>query len=231
LVDAIQAPWQHRDRAETSPADRLRVIVVAAEGPIRARLVEALREPHSRFELLGTTSAVDDLLVAHEKTDVVLVDAELMQQQRIRAARQAFPAALLIAVVENSKRHRVRGALVDGADGVIVHDALERTLRATVEAARVGQLAIPKEVRSALTRPLLSTREKQVLGMVVLGFTNGEIARKLVLAESTIKSHLSSAFSKLGVRSRSEASALILDTESGLGAGILTIAGDEPAGD
>jgi len=70
-------------------------------------------------------------------------------------------------------------------------------------------------------------REKQVLGMVVMGFSNGEIANKLVLAESTIKSHLSSAFSKLGVRSRGEATELILDPVNGLGPGILSIAGTE----
>jgi DNA-binding NarL/FixJ family response regulator len=59
--------------------------------------------------------------------------------------------------------------------------------------------------------------------MVVLGFSNGEIARKLHLAETTVKSHLSSTFRKLGVRSRSEAAALVLDGQSGLGLGVLTI--------
>ena len=76
---------------------------------------------------------------------------------------------------------------------------------------------------------MLSTREKQVLGMVVLGFTNGEIARQLHLAESTIKSHLSSSFTKLGVRSRNEAAELI-DADGGLGTGILAISGAEGRG-
>jgi DNA-binding NarL/FixJ family response regulator len=61
------------------------------------------------------------------------------------------------------------------------------------------------------------------MGMVVLGLSNAEIAAKLVVAESTIKTHLTSTFAKLGVRSRSEASALILDSERGLGTGILSI--------
>ena len=66
--------------------------------------------------------------------------------------------------------------------------------------------------------------------MVVLGFTNGEIARQLHLAESTIKSHLSSSFTKLGVRSRNEAAELILDADGGLGTGILAISGAEGRG-
>ena len=55
--------------------------------------------------------------------------------------------------------------------------------------------------------------------MVVLDFSNAEIARKLVVTESNVKNHLTSAFSKLGVTSRNEAAELILDPDSGLGPG------------
>lgn len=64
--------------------------------------------------------------------------------------------------------------------------------------------------------------------MVVLGFSNGEIASKLFVAETTVKSHLYSAYRKLDVRSRQEAAALILDSSQGLGLGILTIS-NEPS--
>jgi DNA-binding NarL/FixJ family response regulator len=95
----------------------------------------------------------------------------------------------------------------------------------TVLAVCAGQVAVPRDAGPQLQKPALTSREKQVLGMVTLGFANSEIARKLYLAESTVKSHLSSAFAKLGVRSRSEAAALILDPNGALGPGILTIAG------
>ena len=100
-------------------------------------------------------------------------------------------------------------------------------LRATPVLA--GQLAVPSAlVRQIAPRPL-SYREKQILGLVVLGFTNREIADKLFLAESTVKTHLSSSFAKLDAHSRSEAAARILDPDSGYGVGILTIAGDTTA--
>jgi DNA-binding NarL/FixJ family response regulator len=78
-------------------------------------------------------------------------------------------------------------------------------------------------MRARLQSESLSIREKQVLSMLVMGFTNAEIAAKLFLAESTVKSHLSSAYTKLGVRSRKDAATMILDPVAGLAPGILTI--------
>ncbi len=78
-------------------------------------------------------------------------------------------------------------------------------------------------MRAPLETESLSMREKQVLSMIVMGSTNAEIATKLFLAESTVKSHLSSAYNKLGVCSRKDAASRILDPLQGLGPGILAI--------
>ena len=72
----------------------------------------------------------------------------------------------------------------------------------------------------------LTTREKQILTLMVTGQTNSQIASELFLAESTVKSHLSSAFGKLGVSSRSEAAAVILDPDRGHGLGIGNVHAD-----
>jgi DNA-binding NarL/FixJ family response regulator len=92
-----------------------------------------------------------------------------------------------------------------------------------VVAVAAGQIVIPRSLRAAVAKPVLTTREKQILALVVMGLSNREIADQLFLAESTVKSHLFSAFRRLGVRTRKEASALILDAQQGLGTGILTI--------
>ena len=81
------------------------------------------------------------------------------------------------------------------------------------------------EHRDAVAQPILSPREKQVLSMVVLGFTNREVANKLHVTETTVKSHLSSVYRKLRVRSRHEATALIL-SDKNLGLGILALSGE-----
>ncbi len=132
-------------------------------------------------------------------------------------------------VVVLSKLPAARGARLLAArlEGTVLLDELKRTLRPTLDTVAVGQCVVPGAIREILDRPPLSPRERQILAMVVLGFSNAEIAGKLFLSESNIKNHLSSAFQKLGVSSRSAAAALILDQESGLGPGILRISPEE----
>jgi DNA-binding NarL/FixJ family response regulator len=127
-----------------------------------------------------------------------------------------------VAVVPGADGNEARRALAAGAAGIVFTEDLT-ALAATVAAVAVGQLAIPSSLRTSVTKPALTTRERQILALVVIGFTNREIADQLVVAESTVKSHLFSAFRRLGVRTRKEATALILDGQQGLGSGILTI--------
>jgi len=88
---------------------------------------------------------------------------------------------------------------------------------------------VPREAREHVEKPVLSLREKQILNLVVSGLTNRQIAERLYLAESTVKTHLTAAFGKLGVRSRSEAAAALLDPEEPLLAGLLDDLEPEPA--
>jgi len=131
------------------------------------------------------------------------------------------------AVVVAPDTVTARRALDLGADGVVLAWEADSTLDATVRAVACGQVVIPRALHG-LERPPLSARERQVLSMIVLGCSNQEIARRLHVAETTVKTHVKSAFRKLGVHSRAEACSRILDPASGLGLGIL---GLTPAGD
>jgi DNA-binding NarL/FixJ family response regulator len=134
----------------------------------------------------------------------------------------------IVAVLCEPPAARGARLLAVRLEGVMLLDRLESTLCPTLEAVAVGQRVVPGEIREILDRPPLSPRERQLLAMVVLGFSNAEIASNLYLSESNVKNHLSSAFAKLGVSSRSAAAELILDRESGLGPGILRISPEEP---
>jgi DNA-binding NarL/FixJ family response regulator len=161
---------------------------------------------------------------------VLLSRAEASVRIReLRAVAEANAGARIVAAMPTDASNvALRRALLAGASGLVLDGDIDVALVATARAVVAGQLAVPSAlVRQIAPRPL-SYREKQILGLVVMGFTNRQIADKLFLAESTVKTHLSSSFAKLDVRSRSEAAARILDPEEGYGAGILAIV-DEAA--
>ncbi len=139
------------------------------------------------------------------------------RDQQMRRLRKQRPDAPLVAVIPQDSRRGVRRALEAGADGVVFDVEVEVALALTVRAVMAGQTVVPAARRHEVDRPTLSAREKQVLRMVVTGMSNKAIAAQLFLAESTVKCHLSSAFSKLGVRSRNEAADLILNSGAVLG--------------
>jgi DNA-binding NarL/FixJ family response regulator len=146
---------------------------------------------------------------------------------RLPALRAEHPGPLVAVVRElpGALGARMIAARLEGA---VLAVEIEQTLLPTLAAVAAGQCVVPRAIRQIVDRPPLSPRERQILAMVVLDFSNGEIARKLVVSESNVKNHLSSAFQKLGVKSRSAAAELILDRESGLGPGILRISPEEP---
>ena len=144
----------------------------------------------------------------------------------IESLRRDLPDTPVVAVCPEIRPGELRVALTAGAAGLVLEDQLAATLGSCLEAARAGQVCVPKQQARQVEPAALSTREKQILGLVVMGYMNSEIAAQLFVAESTVKSHLSSAFGKLGVRSRNEAVELILDPERGLGMGILELGGE-----
>lgn len=179
---------------------------------------EAIKEIHvvgSLEQALDTTSG--EVIVWY--VDSVGSD-EVSSLARIRQDGCSLPIIVVCGKANARTARRISDA---GADGVVLASQMQSALGPTIGAVSAGQTVIPRDLRPSVANPFLSYRERQVLGMVVMGFTNCEIGSRLFLAESTVKSHLSSAFSKLGVRSRSEASALILDPEGPLGTGILAI--------
>jgi DNA-binding NarL/FixJ family response regulator len=149
--------------------------------------------------------------------------AELATLADLRA-RHAGPLVALLAALPSTRGAR---ALAARLDGTLLAAEAPHALVPTLAAVAAGQCVVPKTIRQLVDRPPLSPRERQILAMVVLDFSNAEIARKLFVTESNVKNHLSSAFEKLGVRSRSAAAELILDHESGLGPGILRISPEE----
>jgi DNA-binding NarL/FixJ family response regulator len=164
--------------------------------------------------------------------DVVVIARDISTSGRVLDLKNAIGAVAptpAVIVSPQAGGAAVRRVLSAGARGLVFDTEIDTALAPVVRAVAADQTCVPREVDVAVDKPLLSHREREVLKLAVSGRTNGEIAGMLWLAESTVKSHLSAAFNRLGVRSRREAAALILDPDEGLGPIILGI-DDAPTG-
>jgi len=213
--------------AADSPAAIVGSARVAGSLPTLNLLLDRAELWPRALKVLGDRVHVDE---SHEPDVIGVVGwtratrAEVAELDELRA-RHPGPIVALLAELPETRGARSVNALVDGA---VLAREFRRALLPTLCAVASGQCVVPRAVRQlVLCRPPLSPRERQVLAMVVMDFSNAEIARKLVVTESSVKSHLTSAFSKLGVNSRNAAAELILDDESGLGPGILRISPEE----
>lgn len=202
------------------PSDRSAPPTAAIVGadPLARRRVVAILRTHG-FDVGKTPSpGADSVLV------VLTSGGDADRVRGVRAAVDAARSAKVLAVVAAGVRNAsLRRVLLAGADGMLLDSDLDRALVASLHAVLAGQLVVPTALARQLAPRPLSHREKQILSLVVLGLTNREIGGKLFLAESTVKTHLSSAFRKLDARSRADAVARILDPEDGRGAGVLEI--------
>lgn len=213
-------------QAAVSPVYRL--AVVADDSAFAARLAEVMRG--QGIDRMIEVESVDELRrhSAAETVEAVVLGLLSERTRLLQAysdARLAFPTAAVVAVWPDDERREDKRVLRTGIDALVPAIEIESALVPALEAVRAGLVCVSRRKAEATTSESLSNREKQVLGMLIMGFSNAEIGQRLYLAESTVKSHLSSAYMKLGVRSRKDAAALILDPEDGLGTAILAISG------
>jgi DNA-binding NarL/FixJ family response regulator len=208
------------DVANTSA---LTIAILSREISRRERLVDAFgRLGH---DVVGEAAQAADLGDGEPRLIVLAFEgARAAMSAEIQAMRERLPEAWVLLVLPKGSPLDPRVTAL-GAHAILNEGELDATLGIALEALGAGLAVLPGELSAMAPVPVLSSREKQVLSMLVMGLTNIEIATRLYVTESTVKSHVSSAFRKLGVRSRKDAVARILDPENGLGLGILAISG------
>lgn len=208
--------------ARTQQSAALRIATLAGDEDAVHRIDQALCANDLATD--GCVHMLGDLIDCADTAVLIAVFGHGLtkRDRQLRTLRRLVGEdCRIVAVIPADSRRGVRRALDAGADGVIFESNLEMVLAPTVRAVLAGQIAIPAGERGQVNRPALSFREKEVLRFIVMGMSNKEISGKLFLAESTVKCHLSSAFTKLGVRSRVEATDLILNEGAELGLGDL----------
>ena len=190
--------------------------IVANE--IERRRLKALLERNA-FDISAGADDVDTLLDrASRQLDLVVFAGgpELLARGGpVELFRNLRPTSAIV-IVSSGGTAVVRKALRAGVDGFVPETEVDHALGGTLAAVLAGQISVPQSIRAPIVWTTFSLREKQVLQLVAAGLTNAEIADRLFLSESTVKSHLSSSFRKLEVSSRAEAAAAVLDPDRGL---------------
>lgn len=203
-------PVQDRQRLLTDDAPT--VAVTGEDGLLRRRITATLSA--AGFALHGGPTGNGSTGV-----EVAVLVRDLSKVERLvdlRAEVQRSGSAPTVIVSPDAHGAALRRALSAGASGLVLDTDIDSALAAAVRAVAANQTCVPRALKIAVDKPTLSHREREVLKLAVSGRTNGEIAATLCLAESTVKSHLSAAFHRLGVRSRREAATLVLDPDEGL---------------
>jgi len=176
------------------------------------------------LELVGEAADGEEALrlCTQARPDVVLMDLVMPGMDGVtatRAIREQHPDTQVIALTSFGERERVQAALKAGAISYLLKNVSAEELLSAIKRASVGQPSLAPEAARALiestTQPQppghdLTEREREVLALMVEGLSNRAIAERLVVSNSTIKFHVSSILSKLGVTSRTEAVALAL---------------------
>ena len=207
MLDPTEAAVRSADRpvvvvAAADPAQRSLLAALLGDRPLTVRLVDG---PHA-------------LLASHdaEPPAAVILALESTERSRIgiiRTLRARLGCAAIIVVATPAREHDVRLILGAGAEGLVLEADAAHALGPALSAVLAGQLSLPGQARRHAERSAFSHREKEVLAVMVTGATNRQIADALFLSESTVKSHLASAFAKLGVRSRAEAATVLAEDD------------------
>lgn len=207
--------------------DKPRIRILIADDHLIIR--EGLRlilETEPEFELVGEASTGKQAIVQAQELspDIVLMDLRMPELDGLSAIRQLGPLAPQVAVIiltTYNEDQLIRECLEAGARGFLLKDCDRETLFNTIRAAARGETLIKPEFmsRALAKRPTetadcpLSAREREVLKAAATGQRSKEIASTLNITERTVKAHLSAAYDKLGVDSRSAAIAKAIQAD------------------
>ena len=199
-------------------------IGIADDQPMIRAGLRSLLEREEEIVVVGEATDGDEAvrLARREVPDVMLIDIRMPNTDGIAATRtivSELPMIRVLVVTTFDLDEYVFGALRAGASGFLLKDAPAEDLVAAVQVvaagdALLGPTVTRRVIEAFVARPTpsqppgldeLTRREREVLALVARGGTNAEIARDLVIAETTVKSHLGRILFKLGARDRVQA--------------------------
>ncbi len=208
-----------------------RVAIADDQALVRAGF-RMIVESHPGMEVAGEAADGQEAieLVHRERPDVILMDIRMPRVDGIEATRQVAGSTRVVILTTYELDEYVFDALAAGASGFLLKAAPPEDLIRAIQVVAAGNALLDPSVtrrliaefakrpEPALKRPKelssLTEREREVLLELARGFTNAEIAGRLHVSETTVKTHVAHVLDKLGVRDRVQA--VIVAYEAGL---------------
>jgi NarL family two-component system response regulator LiaR len=205
---------------------------MAFSGPIRVMVVDdhalvrsGLESILQLFDDIDLVAQADSGAAAvstcgQSRPDVVLMDLVMPGMNGVAATEEIlrrYPQMKVLALTSFSDEELIEGALRAGAIGYLLKNISGEQLAQAIRGAYAGKSTLAPEAAEALIRVVstpgspggdLTRRERQVLTLVAEGLSNADIADRLVISRSTVKTHVSSVIAKLGASSRTEAATI-----------------------
>ncbi len=189
-------------------------ILTVDDHPLLREGIAALVKGQPDMELVAEAADGEEAIEQFRKhrPDITLMDLQMPNlngTEAISRIRNEYPGAKIIVLSTYCGDVQVLSAIKAGARGYIVKGHVHRELLEAIRSVHAGHKRIPAEVAATLAQHAadeeLSSREMDVVRLVAFGNANKEIASKLSIAETTVKSHIRSILSKLSARDRTHA--------------------------
>jgi DNA-binding NarL/FixJ family response regulator len=196
----------------------IRVAIADDHRVVRVGL-EQLLATFDDVQLLGSSEDGEATVTfaAETRPDVLLLDMSMPDLDGIGVTKRlanVSPATKVVLFTSFSDREGIVRALDAGAVGYLLKDAEPEEIHAAIRAAARGEAPLAPRAAAELlasrreraaSHVELTNREKEVLGLVISGNANKQIARKLGISEKTVKGHLTNLFQRIGVADRTQA--------------------------
>jgi two-component system NarL family response regulator len=192
---------------------KIRIMVIDDQAVVRqgfVALINTVPDMEVIAEGINGQQAID--FYKEHTPDVTLIDLRMPVVggvEAITTIRQNFPDARLIVLTTYDGDEDIYRSLQAGARGYLLKDVFFEELEAAIRSVHAGSRHIPAAIAMRLAERMassdLTSREMEVLELIVRGQSNKEIGASLTISEATVKSHINNILSKLGVTDRTQA--------------------------
>jgi DNA-binding NarL/FixJ family response regulator len=217
----------------TETSADVRILIADSQSLFR-EAVRAVLDGEEGLEVVGAARSGDEALAEARRSepDVALVDADLSLQDGIgttRQIREQVPGCRVLVLSGGSDEEILERAIEAGAHGFLQKESPLAELITAMRAIHRGETVVPPPLLGPLLHRLISRRreqeeaqqrlsrltkrERQVLGLLANGADNESIAQELVISAETARTHIQNILGKLGVHSRLEAAAFVIQNE------------------